>query len=121
MQERITTLSKTWEEIRSEIGNSYEIYEGPKEVQKQFHIYHCINKEFMFTETEKQPRKYVGSVMARDMEQAFMYAQNDFNEAYKKYGQRSTSVGDIVQDDHGFYMVMNMGFKLICLLDDNLE
>jgi len=77
----------------------------------QFHIYHSIgiNK---FEEVENQPRVYAGFVEANSLEKAFEYAQNDhvdwcFNET------RSTSVGDVIQGDDGFYMVCGTGFKLL--------
>ena len=77
----------------------------------QFHIYHSTGKD-RFQEVEKQPRRYAGFVEADSLEKAFEYAQNDhvdwcFNET------RSTSVGDVIQADDGFYMVCGRGFKLL--------
>jgi hypothetical protein len=89
-----------------------------KDVLKQYHVYHAINKQYRFTETEKQPREYAGFVLAKNMEEAFKLSQNDFSPEWQKYGVRSTSVGDIIQDDYGFYMVCGTGFKLLCLLDE---
>lgn len=75
---------------------------------RQFHIHQAINPTF--TEDEVQDRKYVGFVEADNLEKAFEYAQNDhvdwcFNQV------RSTSVGDVIQDDDKFYLVMGVGFK----------
>jgi len=75
----------------------------------QFHIYHSTGKD-RFQEVENQPRVYAGCVMADSLEKAFEYAQNDhvewsFNET------RSTSVGDVIQADEGFFMVCGRGFK----------
>lgn len=81
-------------------------------MEKQYHIFHTTEAKFSFTETEVQPRQYVGYVEADSLEKAFEYAQNDhvdwcFNET------RSTSVGDVIQADDGFYMVCGTGFRLL--------
>jgi hypothetical protein len=115
--EYITTFT-TNKNIKEETPTEIGAFEGPKGVLKMYHIYHCINKHYMFTETEKQPRKYVGFVLADSLDQAFKLSQNDFNPDYAKYGARSTSVGDLIQDFYGFYMVCNTGFRLICLVDE---
>lgn len=85
---------------------------------QQYHIYQStgINK---FKEIEKQPRKYAGFVEASSLEKAFEYAQNDhvdwaINEV------RSTSVGDVIQADDGFYMVCGTGFKLLVQPEQDL-
>lgn len=108
-------------EIKSETPRNIGAYEGPKPILCMFHIYHCIDEEDMFTDKEKQPRKYVGSVMAEDLDDAFKMAQNDFNPEYRKYNVRSTSIGDLIQDDYGFYMVSGTGMKLICLVADGRD
>jgi hypothetical protein len=95
--------------------------EAPQVVLKMFHIYHSVNPITRFTEAENQLREYVGFVMATDMEHAYKMAQNDFNSDYQKYKVRSTSVGDLIQDNYGFYMVCDKGFKLICLVDETGE
>lgn len=83
----------------------------------QFHIYHSTGKD-KFQEVENQPRRYAGFVKADSLEKAFEYAQNDhvdwaFNEV------RSTSVGDVIQSDEGFYMVCGIGFKLLDVMSKN--
>lgn len=85
---------------------------------KMFHIFHAINKVFMYTEKLEQPRKYVGWVMAKDLNDAWEKAQNDFNSDYARYGARSTSVGDVIQDPEALYLVKNTGFEKICDLND---
>lgn len=117
-QEGITTFT-TNQEIKNTCSEEIGAYEGPKTSLKMYHIYHSINKKCMFTEQEKQPRKYIGFVLAKDMNEAFTMSQNDFNPDYKKYNARNTSVGDLIQDDYGFYMVMNIGFKLLCTLQED--
>lgn len=82
----------------------------------QFHIYLSTGKD-KFQEVENQSREYVGYVKAESLEKALEYAQNghvdsagdnwDINEV------RSTSVGDVIEADDGFYMVCSMGFKLL--------
>jgi hypothetical protein len=92
---------------------------------KQYHIFHSTEKEHMFTEEEKQTRVYAGFVMANSLSEAFALSQNEtdeeghhvsWNDTDKSV--RSTSVGDIIQDDDGFYLVLNTGFKFLFGNDD---
>lgn len=83
----------------------------------QFHIYHSIGKD-KFQEVENQPRQYVGFVEADSLEKAFEYAQNDHVD-WAMNGVRSTSVGDVIQSDEGFYMVCGIGFKLLDVMSKN--
>ena len=78
----------------------------------QFHIYQATEVGKRFTETEIQPREYAGYVNASTLEEAFRLAQNG-NHAWDCYETRSTSVGDVIQSDEGFYMVCGTGFKLL--------
>jgi hypothetical protein len=67
----------------------------------------------MLTETEKQPRAYAGYVKASSLEDAFIKSQN-IDEPWNPYNPcRSTSVGDIIQDDDNFHIVMKEGFKVL--------
>ena len=109
---------KISEEFKSHTPESIGTYEGPKRSLNQYHIYHSMNKKYMFTEHEHQPRKYAGYVMAGDMEEAVELSQNSAKEWNPVNPQRSTSTGDIVQDDYGFYMVCTKGFRLLCLVED---
>jgi hypothetical protein len=81
---------------------------------KKFNIYHStgINK---FKEVENQERIYVGDVKADSLEEAYMLSQNqgDGDEWNATNPCRSTSVGDVIQGDDGFYMVCGTGFKLL--------
>lgn len=87
---------------------------------KQYHIYHStgINK---FEEIENQQRIYVGFVKANSIEEAYMLSQNqgdgDIWNAVNPC--RSTSVGDVIQSDEGFYMVCSIGFKLLDVMSRN--
>ena len=83
----------------------------------QFHIYHSTGKD-KFQEVENQPRQYVGFVEADSLEKAFEYAQND-NVDWAMNEVRSTSVGDVIQSDEGFYMVCGIGFKLLDAMSKN--
>jgi len=85
---------------------------------KQFHIYHSIGKD-KFQEVEKQPREYVGFTQAISLENAFANSQN-IDQAWNPSNPcRSTSVGDVIQAEDGFYMVLGMGFKLLDDLSEN--
>lgn len=96
----------------------------PQAQTKQYHIFHSTEKEHMFTEEEKQTRKYAGFVMATSLDEAFRLSQNDkeINGHSDHWNEnspcRSTSVGDIIQDDQGFHLVMNVGFKFLFSADD---
>jgi len=74
---------------------------------KQYHIFHAVSP-LRFTETEIQPREYAGFVNANSLEEAFKLSQTDFN---SDWDARSTSVGDVIQDDDKFFMVCGVGFK----------
>ena len=79
---------------------------------QQFHIFHSTGSN-KFQEVEKQPREYVGFVYANSIEHAFRLSQNDENVWNTANPCRSTSVGDVIQSDEGFYMVCGIGFKLL--------
>lgn len=80
---------------------------------KQYHIYHSTG-ENRFSEVEKQPREYAGIVYADSVEEAYQRSQNITELGWNPTNPcRSTSVGDVIQSDDGFYMVCSMGFKLL--------
>ena len=98
--------------------------ESPK--THQYHIFHSTDKEHMFTETEKQTRQYAGFVMANSLDEAFKESQNTCDEdgKHESWNEtdntvRSTSVGDVIQDDQGFHLVLNVGFKFLFGNDDS--
>ena len=77
---------------------------------REYHIHHSTNKKTRFQEIEIQPRTYVGCVKAISLEDAFKKSQN-FEEPWNETNPcRSTSVGDVIQDNGNFYMVTSMGF-----------
>ena len=84
-------------------------------METQYHIYHSTGK---FEEVETQPRTYAGFVQASSLEKAFEYAQNDHID-WTMNEVRSTSIGDVIQSDDGFYMVCELGFKLLGTLSKN--
>lgn len=78
----------------------------------QYHIYQAVGPE-QFTETENQTRVYAGFVETSSLESAYLLSQNHA-EPWNSYNPcRSTSIGDVIQDDKGFYMVCNLGFRLL--------
>lgn len=97
----------------NEVGVEQSVIDTPK----IYHIFLAIDSSSLFTEEEFQIRRYAATVIAKDLEDAFKKSQNDFNPDYAKKGVRSCSVGDLIQDNDGFYMVCASGFKLICLLE----
>jgi hypothetical protein len=77
---------------------------------RQFHIFHAIG-ENKFKEVEFQEREYVGFVHATSLEEAFKKAQNT-NKSWNEQSKcRSTSVGDVIQDNDKFFLVCNQDFK----------
>ena len=94
----------------------------------QFHIYHSTGKD-KFQEVENQPRQYVGFVEADSIEEAFQRSQNGGKYNSTNVSEalpwnlnnpcRSTSVGDVIQSDEGFYMVCGIGFKLLDVISKN--
>jgi hypothetical protein len=76
----------------------------------QFHIFHATGPR-KFTETSVQPREYVGFVEASDLEDAYAKSQNQEQSWNPTNPCRSTSVGDVIQSDAGFFMILGMGFR----------
>jgi hypothetical protein len=90
--------------------------------KQQIHIYHAIQDDKMFTEIEQQPRKYIGFIHAETLEQAYNLCQNDnLHPDYLYYNVRSLSVGDMLLIGHEFYMVCNLGFRMICSFSNEGE
>ena len=77
---------------------------------KQFHIFHATGPN-RFQEVQVQPRSYAGFVNASFIEEAFELSQNGHPSGeWESYDTRSTSVGDVIQDDDKFFMVCGTGF-----------
>lgn len=81
---------------------------------RQYHIFHSTENKF--DETEKQDRQYVGYVNAESLEEAYTKSQNIEDVWNPTNPCRSTSVGDVIQDDNGFHLVCGVGFKQLTLL-----
>jgi hypothetical protein len=80
---------------------------------KQYHIYHATSPGLRFTEQKDQPREYVGFVEANSIEEAYQKSQN-FELLWNPSNPcRSTSVGDVIQEDEGFFLVKGIGFELL--------
>jgi hypothetical protein len=78
-----------------------------------YHIFHATGPD-KFSEVEIQPREYVGFVEADSLEDAFIKSQNQENPWNPVNPCRSTSVGDVIQNDDGeFHMVLGVGFRLL--------
>lgn len=77
---------------------------------KQYHIFHSTGINRFFA-VENQPRQYAGFVNATSLEQAFALSQNIEENWNPTNPCRSTSVGDVIQDDNDFYMVCGIGFQ----------
>jgi hypothetical protein len=79
---------------------------------QQYHIHHSTEIGLRFTEEEVQPRIYVGFVEAESVADAFKKTQNLGESNWNPNNpQRSTSVGDVIQSNDGFFLVKGVGFK----------
>lgn len=74
----------------------------------QFHIYHAVNPTF--TSEFEQTREYAGFVEAESLEEAYQASQNLTDQWNPTNPCRSTSIGDVIQDDEDFYVVAEIGF-----------
>lgn len=95
---------------------TYAIVESPD--LKEYRVYHSTS-EHRFTEVEEQRRVFVGTVKAENLEEAFRKSQNDLDTYWSNIGVRSTSVGDVLESDEGFYLVIGTGFKLLDVMSKN--
>ena len=78
---------------------------------KQYHIYHATTPGLRFTETKDQPREYVGFVEAENEQIAYQKSQN-FELPWNPTNPcRSTSVGDVIQGDEGFFLIKGKFIK----------
>lgn len=78
---------------------------------KEYHILHAELPSF--TEEPQQKRKCVGSVFAESIEDAFLKSQNHTRHWNIQKPCRSTSIGDVIQDDGVDYIVAGVGFKAL--------
>jgi hypothetical protein len=72
-----------------------------------------------FFEIEKQHRTYAGPVQAENLDNAFMKGQNFDHHWNLDAPCRSVSIGDVIQDDHGYHMVRGFGFKTLDVKEDS--
>ena len=80
---------------------------------------HHATSESMFSHVENQPRILVGQIEASSIDDAYFKTQN-WNEPWNMATPcRSTSVGDVIESDEGFYMVCGIGFKLLDVMSKN--
>lgn len=79
---------------------------------KTFIIHHTTG-DAKFSEVANQERVVVGVLQAEDLDDAYTKSQNLINDWNPINPCRSTSVGDVIQDDKEFYLVCGMGFKQI--------
>ncbi len=95
-----------------------------KSQKKIYLIHQCIDIAHLHlagdysNDSKNLPRKFVGSVQAYSLQGAFVASQNfenySFPIPYDTWGKgnvRSTSVGDVIQDEDGFHLVCNIGFE----------
>jgi hypothetical protein len=82
----------------------------------KFSIFHPVNGQMNHDCTTSFNWDRVAVIRAESLSEAFTKGQNDFNPEYRDMGNRSTSVGDIIQSDEDLkkgvcHMVMGLGFK----------
>lgn len=101
--------------ISSKVYKKTGIQTSP--TKRQFTIYHRVNEELYKPEEERQPRKFITQVVAEDMQDAYKLAQVHS----KEITGRATTIGDLIQDNYGYYLIQDSEtepFKLLCLNDD---
>ena len=81
-------------------------------------IYHSLDYD-RYSEEETQNRQYVGSIDAESLEDAFKKTQNLNGIWNESKPCRSTSIGDVIENKEGFYLVLSMGFKLLDQMSQN--
>lgn len=77
---------------------------------RTFHIYHAVNPTF--TSEFDQERILIGTVSAQSLEHAYVRSQNIGGHWNPMNHCRSTSIGDVIQDDEDgvMYVVSGIGF-----------
>lgn len=78
---------------------------------REYKIYHMTNPDWTLPTKEQQLRHYVGSVRTTSLDGAYQASQN-LNSAWKDHC-RSTSIGDVIEEDGILYMVVGPGFKML--------
>lgn len=87
---------------------------------KKYHIYHPQHGSINYAcATGCYNYEHVATVEADSIQDAFVKAQNDFNELYERLSLRSTCVGDLIRVDDEIhpYMVMEVGFEPVQFTD----
>jgi hypothetical protein len=79
---------------------------------KPYKIYHMVDPDWQLPIKEQQPRELAGIVFTTSLQLAYEASQNPMS-TWTHTGKRSTSVGDIIEEDRTCYMVAGMGFKLL--------
>jgi hypothetical protein len=84
-----------------------------------FQIWHN-NTNTRFSMEIHAKRDFVGTIAAHNLSEAFKLAQNDFSENYRRFGVRSTSVGDVFVDmsTGKGYIINGLGFEMIGKVHD---
>jgi hypothetical protein len=76
---------------------------------QEYSIYHAVNPTF--DEEFVQERSLVGTVQASSLDEAYSLSQN-FDKNWNELNPcRSTSVGDVIRGEEGFFLVAGFGFK----------
>lgn len=84
---------------------------------KTYHIFHAVHPSF--EEVVDQHRKYVGSVIAESLDEAYTKSQNFDRYWNREKPCRSTSIGDVIQEDDVDFMVAGIGFTMIVRNHEN--
>lgn len=88
--------------------------------ERRLFILHHIIGALPAAPTGHEPKKYAGFVSATSVEEAFKASQHIDGSEWDP-GERSTSVGDIIQDDDKFWLVEGTGFKYLPMFEDTIE
>jgi hypothetical protein len=82
------------------------------------HVFHPVLGMNALCELDNRTYYHAATVSTDDIDMFFMKCQNEFNEDYRMFNVRSTSVGDIVLVDKRYYMIKPAGIQQLKINED---
>jgi|694.fasta_scaffold17891_23 hypothetical protein len=110
------SLDDLFQDMLDEEMDNYEderVYDEKEPITslQKYRVYHPANSE-LNTFCQLDIRfKEVANVYANSLDDAFKKAQNDFSLEYEALGIRSTCVGDVIETNGAYRMIMPTGFQ----------
>ncbi len=82
------------------------------------HVFHPVLEMNTLCQLDNRSYYHAATISTDDIDMFFMKCQNDFNEDYRMFNVRSTSVGDIVLVDKRYYMIKPAGIQQLKINED---